>query len=202
MRTASYPLAPVRQPHTAATATAHGRASVSVMPTGQARDDARAAAFERFHEEIRTDAARYAATILGPRQFDVVDDVLQEAWSRAWRAWDASDPERRTGWFLRIVRNCCIDQHRRGSSEATLAENSGIATSEIEDAIVARVDADRTFALLGALPAPLREALWLREVLDRTYAEIAELQGVPIGTVMSRLHSARRRAARILRRQQ
>ena len=71
---------------------------------------------------------------------------------------------------------------------------------EIEDAIVARVDSDRIFSLLGRLPAPLREALWLREVLDQSYAEIAALQAVPIGTVMSRLHAARRRAARILRR--
>jgi RNA polymerase sigma-70 factor (ECF subfamily) len=177
------------------------------MPTGRARDDARAAAFERFHAEMRSDAARYAATILGPRQFDGLDDVLQEAWSRAWRAWDDSDPERRTAWFLRIVRNCCIDQHRGRRPTVPLAPGPGNegdagrlpAAHEIEDAIVARVDADRTWSLLGRLPAPLREVLWLREVADMSYAEIADVQGVPLGTVMSRLHAARRRAARLLR---
>src|SRR5436190_653269 len=120
MRSASYPFGPIDQPQPAASTAAHGRAHLSLMPTGRARDEARAAAFEGFHQQIRTDAARYAATILGPRQFDVLDDVLQEAWSRAWRAWDASDPERRNGWFLRIVRNCCIDQHRRGAGQRTV----------------------------------------------------------------------------------
>nr|MBA2750649.1 RNA polymerase subunit sigma [Actinomycetota bacterium] len=54
------------------------------------------------------------------------------------------------------------------------------------------------WVLLQGLSAPLREVLWLREVMDLTYAEIAEVQGVPIGTVMSRLHAARKKAARLL----
>src|SRR5436190_10778823 len=198
MRTASYPFGRIAQPKLTAATAAHGRAHLSLMPTGRARDDARATAFECFHQQIRTDAARYAATILGPRQFDVLDDVLQEAWSRAWRAWDDSDPERRAGWFLRIVRNCCIDHHRRGANQTTVplpTDKSGstdavAAADEIEDAVIARGDSDRTLALLGNLSAPLREALWLREVLDLTYAEIAAMQAVPIGTVMSRLHAA------------
>ncbi|HEX2063686.1 MAG TPA: sigma factor-like helix-turn-helix DNA-binding protein, partial [Acidimicrobiales bacterium] len=56
------------------------------------------------------------------------------------------------------------------------------------------------WVLLQKLPAPLREVLWLREVMDLSYAEIAEVQRVPVGTVMSRLHSARRKASRLLRR--
>jgi DNA-directed RNA polymerase specialized sigma24 family protein len=44
----------------------------------------------------------------------------------------------------------------------------------------------------------LREVLWLREVMDLSYAEIAKVQHVPVGTVMSRLHAARRKAGRLL----
>ena len=53
--------------------------------------------------------------------------------------------------------------------------------------------------VLEALSPKLREVLWLREAMDMTYAEIAEVQAVPIGTVMSRLHAARKKAARVLR---
>ena len=63
--------------------------------------------------------------------------------------------------------------------------------------------------MLGAIAAnlagrnfrdlPFREILWLREVMEMSYAEIAEVQDVPIGTVMSRLHAARRKAAAVLR---
>ncbi|HYG68920.1 MAG TPA: sigma-70 family RNA polymerase sigma factor, partial [Anaeromyxobacteraceae bacterium] len=46
-------------------------------------------------------------------------------------------------------------------------------------------------AALDALPAAWREALWLREVDERSYAEIAKIQGCPVGTVRSRLARAR-----------
>jgi len=45
--------------------------------------------------------------------------------------------------------------------------------------------------LIEALPAPLREVIVLRELQELGYREIAEISGVPIGTVMSRLHRAR-----------
>ena len=54
------------------------------------------------------------------------------------------------------------------------------------------------WVLLQRLSPPLREVLWLREVMGLSYAEIAEVQDVPVGTVMSRLHSARKRAVRLV----
>ena len=168
------------------------------MGARRAEPDGRIKAFEAFHREIGTDAARYAATILGPRRLDLLEDVLQESWARAWRAWDNADPDRRVAWFFRILRNSCIDQHRQHRPTEPLPPGLQ-APGDIENSTIARVDSDRTFALLGSLPAPLRETLWLREVRDLTYAEIAELQGVPVGTVMSRLHAARKKASRILR---
>src|SRR5436309_1786949 len=133
--------------------------------------------FARFHGEIGDRAARYAATILGPRRLDVLEDVIQEAWAHAWRAWNHADAERRTAWFLRIVRNCAIDQHRRHRATESLSAAGDvdlrIGISGVEEATIARVDAKRTFAVLGGLSSPLREALWLREVLELSYAEIA-----------------------------
>jgi len=54
-----------------------------------------------------------------------------------------------------------------------------------------RSDLRRLAVLIEALPAPLREVIVLRELHELGYREIAEITGVPIGTVMSRLHRAR-----------
>jgi RNA polymerase sigma-70 factor (ECF subfamily) len=54
-----------------------------------------------------------------------------------------------------------------------------------------RSDLQRLDVLVEALPAPLREVIVLRELQELDYRQIAEITGVPIGTVMSRLHRAR-----------
>ena len=136
--------------------------------------------------------------ILGPKEAAALDDVLQESWTKAWRAWDDADPLRREAWFLRIVRNVCIDRHRkrpRAGADVVFDEHTcpvvGIDPDPLQGAGPA-------MALLDGLSPVLRETLWLREVAELTYAEIAAVQSVPIGTVMSRLHAARKRAARLL----
>ncbi len=57
--------------------------------------------------------------------------------------------------------------------------------------LLSRSDLRRLDRLLERLPVPLREAIVLRELHELGYREIAEVTGVPIGTVMSRLHRAR-----------
>jgi RNA polymerase sigma-70 factor (ECF subfamily) len=57
--------------------------------------------------------------------------------------------------------------------------------------MVRRQDGDTVRRLVAALPQPFREAIVLREINDLSYHEIAEVAGVPVGTVMSRLARAR-----------
>ena len=151
--------------------------------------------FEDFHRQRERHALHYARAILDS---DSAEDVCQEAWLRAWRSWGSADPESLDGWLLTIVRNCCIDR-LRSSRPATAVQESDLApVPPPEDAVVTALELASAWVLLQELSPPLRETLWLREVMDLTYAEIAEVQSVPVGTVMSRLHAARRKAARLL----
>lgn len=152
--------------------------------------------FEDFYRRRAGEVRRYAAAIVGHHD---ADDACQDAWLRIWRAWGDADPARRDAWVFRVVRNCCLDRRRRARPVDALDEARPPPLPDIGDAVHARLDADAALALLARLPLPLREALWLRELAELSYAEIAEVQQVPIGTVMSRLHSARKKVAGQLR---
>jgi RNA polymerase sigma-70 factor (ECF subfamily) len=157
--------------------------------------------FEEFHARRAGDALRYAAAIVGQRE---AEDACQEAWLRIWRSWGRSDPDRLDAWAFRIVRNCALDRGRSQSRARTtepLGEIDPPATSEVEDVVMPRIEAEGALRLLSQLSVPLRETLWLREVGGLSYAEIAEVQTVSIGTVMSRLHAARKRMAKHLAQQ-
>jgi RNA polymerase sigma-70 factor (ECF subfamily) len=151
--------------------------------------------FEDFHRQRERHALHYARAILGS---DSAEDVCQEAWLRAWRSWGSAEPDSLDGWLLTIVRNCCIDRLRSNRPAGVVQESDLAPVPPPEDAVVTALELASAWVLLQGLSAPLREVLWLREVMDLTYAEIADVQGVPIGTVMSRLHAARKKAARLL----
>jgi RNA polymerase sigma-70 factor (ECF subfamily) len=161
-------------------------------------DPAALAAFEELYRLRGEEYLRYATTILG---VDDARDACQDAWFRVWRAWDKGDPERRDAWALRIVRNSCIDRRRARRPVDTLDEADLPPIPSLDDIVPDQMDAANAIPLLVKLPKQFRETLWLREVMDLSYAEIAEVQGVPIGTVMSRLHAARRKAATILKKE-
>jgi len=166
------------------------------LARGARADAADRAAFEAAHAELGAAATRYAAVILGAERRSALADVMQDAWTRAWAAWPPAQMERRDAWLFRIVRNRCLDEHRRARRRTrSLDECDDLAAG---DDPAASALADEALRLLAGLPRPLREALWLRAVDDRSYADIAALQDVPIGTVMSRIHAARRRLAREL----
>ena len=102
-------------------------------------------------------------------------------------------------WVLKIVRRTCYSWLERNrpadvvSLEAEEELGGAVATSAIdaEALLESRSDLRLLDRLIEALPAPLRETIVLRELHELGYREIAEVTGVPIGTVMSRLHRAR-----------
>ncbi|HSB63839.1 MAG TPA: sigma-70 family RNA polymerase sigma factor [Thermoanaerobaculia bacterium] len=126
------------------------------------------------------------------------EDVVQEAFLRAFRffpSFRGGDPR---AWLLTIVRNSCWTWLRanRAKEVATALEDVDepvdVAAS-VEEDLVRRADGPRLKRALDDLPGEFREVIVLRELEDLSYREIAEVAGVPVGTVMSRLARARRR---------
>lgn len=146
--------------------------------------------FVEFYGRHAGPAARYARAVLGAGRRSEVDDALQDAWTKAWKAWESASPERREAWLFRIVRNCCLDRHRARTWLALPAEESLPFELDTE---LEGIEVSEAVALLDQLRPALRETLYLRAVEDRSYDEIAAVLGVPIGTVMSRLHAARKK---------
>jgi RNA polymerase sigma-70 factor, ECF subfamily len=128
-------------------------------------------------------------------------DVVQEACLRAFRYFDSyreGDPK---SWLLKIVRRACYDWlERNRPAELVPLEtetdpdgpvNLVRVTVDADALLQSRSDLRHLDRLIEALPAQLREAIVLRELHELDYRQIAEVTGVPIGTVMSRLHRAR-----------
>jgi RNA polymerase sigma-70 factor, ECF subfamily len=146
------------------------------------------------------DAAYALARWLTRNDADAAD-VVQEAMLRAFRYFDSYREGDAKSWVLRIVRRTCYSwlERNRPADIVPLEVEEGLdeevggpaAAGNTEALLQSRSDLRRLDALIEALPAPLREVVVLRELNELGYREIAEVTGVPIGTVMSRLHRAR-----------
>jgi RNA polymerase sigma-70 factor, ECF subfamily len=147
------------------------------------------------------DAAYALARWLTRNDADAAD-VVQEAYLRAFRYFDTYPGGDAKSWVLRIVRRTCYSWLERNRPADVISlegegelEDAGAAlpegVSNTEALLQSRSDLRRLDTLIEALPPPLREAIVLRELHELGYREIAEVTGVPIGTVMSRLHRAR-----------
>jgi RNA polymerase sigma-70 factor (ECF subfamily) len=145
------------------------------------------------------DAAYALARWLTRNDADAAD-VVQEAMLRAFRYFNSYRDGDAKSWVLRIVRRSCYSWLERNrpaeivplkEEEADEPPNAAIAAGSTEALLQSRSDLRRLDRLIEALPPPLREVIVLRELQELDYRQIAEVTGVPIGTVMSRLHRAR-----------
>jgi RNA polymerase sigma factor (sigma-70 family) len=136
------------------------------------------------------------------------EDVVQEACLRALRGIGNFSNGNARAWVLTIVRHTTYSWlHKNRPAAVVLVEDFEAVncTQSIkldvetpETALIAQDDATLLEAAIATLPASLRETLVLREVQELSYREIAEVTGVPIGTVMSRLARARGRIISIM----
>jgi RNA polymerase sigma-70 factor (ECF subfamily) len=126
------------------------------------------------------------------------EDVVQQAMLRACRGFEKFRGADAQGWLLAIVRNGCyteLRRSRRGQQVETLDEQTPVSDARPDPAaaMLSRLDREALSAAIEELPAPFREVFVLREMEQLSYAQIAEIADVPVGTVMSRLSRARQR---------
>jgi RNA polymerase sigma-70 factor (ECF subfamily) len=130
------------------------------------------------------------------------EDAAQECYLRALRYFDSYRGPAIKPWLFAILRNVCRGEFARRSgaplnmggdmdAEEDTAPLWQEEQASPETQIVHEHDAETIRRLVADLPQPFREAIVLREVNDLSYREIAEVIGVPVGTVMSRLARAR-----------
>lgn len=127
-------------------------------------------------------------------------DAVHDAYLRAVRSAHTYAGGNARAWWLAIVRNCCFAKLAARKREVPLRDDfdgtnvtpfAPRSDNEVEDRAHAAQQSARIAEQLRALPTEFRETLVLREIEDLSYREIADVLGVPIGTVMSRLARGR-----------
>ena len=146
----------------------------------------------------------YYVRRLVPQESDAWD-VLQQTWLAAFQNIRAlSDPKLLATWLYRVARNKAIS-HRRargGTRESELSDVIGEPAAEDEaDALEEFENAEAVHRALDELSLAHREALTLHFLQDLSLEQIADVLDVPIGTVKSRLHHAKRELRKVLKRE-
>jgi RNA polymerase sigma factor (sigma-70 family) len=172
----------------------------------QGRAPSAEANLARFRQNIvpQLDAAYNFARFLS-RDADAAQDIVQEAFLRAYRSFAGYRGGDARSWVFTIVRNCyhswLMDRRRKSRLEVhhvnegdteELIFNISSDEDTPEAMLVRKAEAQAVRLVLNAMPRPLREILVLREIEELSYHQISEITALPIGTVMSRLARARR----------
>jgi RNA polymerase sigma-70 factor (ECF subfamily) len=142
---------------------------------------------------------RFAISICGSS--DIADDLVQTACERALTNAGAYQPGTRfDAWMFRIIRNLWIDRLRRQKTAGPtedVEERRDLAGSSGVKEIEARSELRLVAAAISELPLEQREVLLLVCIEDLSYQDAADLLGIPIGTVMSRLARARKKLGEV-----
>jgi RNA polymerase sigma-70 factor (ECF subfamily) len=167
--------------------------------------------FER--EALKHLDALYGAALRLTRSASDAEDLVQDAFVKAYRFYDRFEPgTNMKAWLFRILTNTFINKYRRSTRERKVLE--GREAEPVGDGVMSRA-AMRTLTdpiseahrriitaesqeALDSLPEDYRVMIVLADVEELSYKEIAAIVGCPIGTVMSRLHRARKKMQRRL----
>jgi RNA polymerase sigma-70 factor, ECF subfamily len=159
----------------------------------------------QFEEEALTHADqlyRIALRLSGSQQ--TAEELVQETYLRAFRSWRSYRPgSNLAAWLATILRNAFLDEARRqqrrpaqesfeDTTEYYLYNQLTGSSGEPQEAVLNRLAGGAILEALGDVPPAFREVVVLVDIGDFSYQEAADILGVPIGTVMSRLHRGRR----------
>ncbi len=143
--------------------------------------------FARFWEQTQGKIKAYMLCVCG-RHSDA-DDLTQECYLRALRNWDGFEGiGNRKGWLFAIARNTRADWFRRQFRQTRVSQLSDEAVAEVTPSGANLDDIEAVWQAIETLESEHREVIHLRFAADLSYAEIAGMLDVPVGTVRSRLH--------------
>jgi RNA polymerase sigma-70 factor, ECF subfamily len=148
-----------------------------------------AAAFDILYRTYGAKLELFLRQILGSRQ--AAEDVMQETFTQIWKRPNGFEPARGTlrAYLFGAGRKRAAEWWRKHDSSRPAVQNDLAACDPETSSLVG--DA------LARLPEEQRTLVWLREVEGHSYAELASMLGVPVGTVRSRLFAAREELRRI-----
>lgn len=164
-----------------------------------------------FEEEALVHAEqlyRIALRLTGSPQ--AAEDLVQDTYLRAFRSWQSYKPGTNlAAWLATIMRNANLDELRRQSRRPVqepldddgdyyLYNRLAESGPQPQDEVLARLSGNAIVSAVGDLPPNFREVVVLVDVGDFSYADAADILGIPIGTVMSRLYRGRRLLKRAL----
>ena len=159
----------------------------------------------RFEEVVlpHLDAAYNLARWLTRNEHDA-QDMVQEAYLRAFKFFDGFRGADSRAWLLTIVRNTCytwLQQNRDKEMTASFDEETHNIEDELSNPAELAVrtnDSEMLKEALNKLPAEFREVVVLRDLEGLSYKAISDIANIPLGTVMSRLARARDRLKHLL----
>ena len=171
---------------------------------------------ERLKEEaVQYLDALYRTAVRLTHNAADAEDLVQETYVRALGALDQFEPGTNLrAWLFRILMNNFINHYRRRQrqpvatsldtmSDFTLHQQRAdfqqrLPEEQPEQAVLDQLAVEEVLHAIDALPLEFRQVVWLADVEGFRYREIADILKIPIGTVMSRLHRARRRLQDVL----
>jgi RNA polymerase sigma-70 factor (ECF subfamily) len=167
---------------------------------------------ERFESEaLPILEGMYGAALRLTRNPSDAEDLLQETGLKAYQSFHQFEPGTNLkAWLYRILTNAYISRYRKSRREPVGVSVDGDASFSLYDTIASetgaspeqelldRIPEQEVKAALEALPDQFRIAVLLADVEGFSYKEIADITGVSIGTVMSRLHRGRKALQRAL----
>src|ERR1700730_96963 len=125
------------------------------------------------------------------------EDLVQETYLKAWRSFASFQPDTNfRAWIFRILRNTFLGSlaklERRLHTGMESEEDLPATSATPESLLIGRSDMDAVQRAIEQLPVIFREVILLCDVEEASYREIAEILSIPMGTVMSRLATARK----------
>ena len=161
------------------------------------------AEFEKIALPHRNLLFNYALKMTG--DYDDADDLVQETYLKAFRFFDKFEQGTNIkAWLYRIMKNSFINEYRKNVKEPNKVdyedvqnfyENvkpSEITSDHYEEDVYANMLDDNINEALVSLPEDFRTVIILSDIEGYTYDEIADFTDIPVGTVRSRLHRARK----------